>query len=336
MPRSATFEDAIASQPAELPRIAAAVDAALSERPFPRWRPGDSVAVIGMGASLHAAQTLVHALRDSGVRATAVSASELLAAPHGFTPADHLVVISESGRSPEPIEAVRRAHAHRIAITDTPDSPLAEVCDLVLPLGGIADSAVYTLGFTGTLLACARLAAAATGQASALEIDALCDGVRSQLSASAEVAVDLLSGRALIDVVAEARSMAAAGESALMLRESLSRPASVFETFEYLHGPRETLGPDTALVVFGEGREAALIADALSVGAAVLHIVDSPGAPQPAEDRMLRWVLPASNDGFSRSIHQVIAMQTFVSAWSRRTGRRVGDFRLPQADTKLP
>jgi fructoselysine-6-P-deglycase FrlB-like protein len=335
MPRPATFEDAIASQPAELPRIAAAVDTAMTEHPVPRWNPGDSVAVLGMGASLHASQTLVHVLRDSGIRASAISASELLAAPSGYSPADHVVVISESGRSPEPIRAVQYADAHRIAVTDLPDSPLADVCDLVIPLGGIADSAVYTLGFTGTLLACARLAAAATGRASALEIDALCDGIRSQLSASVEDAVDILSAATLIDLVAEARSMSAAGESALMLRESLSRPASAFETFEYLHGPRETLGPDTALVVFGEGRETALIADALRAGAAVLQIVDSAGAPRPADERMLRWVLPTSHDDFSRSIHQVVAMQTFGSAGRRRPGRGGGAFRPPRAATKV-
>lgn len=337
MPRIASFADAMASQPAELANIAASVESALAAHPVPHWGGGDSVAVVGMGASLHSAHTLVQTLIGHGIRAFAVNASELAGAPRGFAIADHLVVVSESGRSPEPIDAVRDAAAHRIAITDVPTSPLAEVCDLVLPLGGIADSKVYTLGFTGTLVAYALLARAATGLGTPIDVDAVGRGVAEQLTRSAGDAVDLLWGVQVIDVVGGGRSYTAAAETALMLRESVSVPTAAFETYQYLHGPMESLGEHTGLIVFGGGREHALVADAVRAGARVVQVIPSSAeTPTVGSDRLLRWEIPVAADGFGRVIHETVAAQTLVAAWAQRADRRIGDFRLSQPDTKLP
>lgn len=341
MPRIASFDDAMASQPTGLADIAASVEKALAAHPVPRWSAGDAVAVVGMGASLHSAHALVQTLIGHGIRAFAVNASDLAAAPRAFAIADHLVVVSESGRSPEPIEAVRHAAAHRIAITDVPDSPLAEVCDLVLPFGGIADSKVYTLGFTGTLVAYALLVDAATGRGVPLDVDAVARDVAEQLAGSADAAVDLLRGAHGIDVVGGGRSQSAAAETALMLREAVSVPTAAFETYQYLHGPMESLDDGSGLIVFGGGRENALVADALRAGARVLQVVPSSGRTPPQTppihaDRLLRWEIPVAAEGFGQVIHETVAAQMLVAAWAARTGRRIGDFRLSQPDTKLP
>lgn len=337
MPRVTSFATAMASQPSGLIGIAAAIETALAGQAVPRWNAGDSVAIVAMGASLHSAHALVHTLIGYGIRAVAVNAAELADAPRGFAIADHLVVVSESGRSPEPIAAVRDAAAHRIAITDEPTSPLAQVCDLVLPLGGIADSKVYTLGFTGTLLAYSILARATTGRGTPIDVDALSHGVAEQLAGSADRAVDLLWGVHSIDVVGSGRSRSAAAESALMLREGVSVPTSAFETYQYLHGPMESLGSDSGVLVFGSGREHALIADALRVGARVVHITSS-GSDDPRfeSDRLLRWEIPASTDAFAQAIHETVAAQTIVAALAGRAHRDIGEFRLAQPDTKLP
>lgn len=337
MPRVTSFSNAMASQPTELIGIAAAIEEALAAQPIPQWKGGDSVAVVAMGASLHSAHALVQTLIGYGIRAVAVNAAELAGAPRGFSIADHLVVVSESGRSPEPINAVRDAAAYRIAITDDPTSPLAQVCDLVLPLGGIADSKVYTLGFTGTLLAYSLLLRATTGLGTPIDVDALSRGIAEQLAGSADRAVDLLWGVHSIDVVGAGRSRSAAAESALMLREGVSVSTSAFETYQYLHGPMESLGADTGVLVFGSGREHALIADALRAGARVLHIVAATAEdPGFDSDRLVRWEIPVAPDAFGQAIHETVAAQTLVAAWAQRANRDIGEFRLAQPDTKLP
>ena len=136
------FRTAIESQPRWMARAAELAAKALGARTLTRWAPGETVAVVGMGASTHAGTVFVEALRAAGQRAVNVDASAVAHYLAGCPLADHVIVISESGRSPEPIAAARWWGIRPIVVTNVPASPVAEVADLVVPLGGFTDSGV--------------------------------------------------------------------------------------------------------------------------------------------------------------------------------------------------
>ena len=69
------FPDGIAAQPDVLARSAKALREALPDIPSPH--PGEVIALVGIGASEHAARSAAPVWRDQDLRAFAVSASEL-------------------------------------------------------------------------------------------------------------------------------------------------------------------------------------------------------------------------------------------------------------------
>ncbi|NUO35070.1 MAG: SIS domain-containing protein, partial [Dermatophilaceae bacterium] len=125
------FPDGIVAQPDVLAQSAKTLREAIPHLP----RPGvaDVIALVGIGASEHAARSAAAVWRDQGLRAFAVSASELQSSTtHG---ADILVGLSESGRSAETVAALGRATgATRIGVTNFADSPVAEVTEHLLEL----------------------------------------------------------------------------------------------------------------------------------------------------------------------------------------------------------
>ncbi len=122
------------------------------------------VALVGIGASEHVARSAAPVWRKLGIRAFAVSATELLDAPGPV--ADVVVGMSESGRSAETVAALKSVSGRRIAITNFADSPLAEVVDEVIPLDSGPDSPVYTTGYTATIQAIGLLGEHWTGSSS--------------------------------------------------------------------------------------------------------------------------------------------------------------------------
>src|SRR5690349_2385198 len=120
------FPDGIAAQPDVLARSAKSLREALPD--IPRPRTGDVIALVGIGASEHAARSAAPVWRDQDLRAFAVSASEL---QHGGPPAaDVYVGLSESGRSAETIAALAALqNVAKVGVSNAADSPLADVVD---------------------------------------------------------------------------------------------------------------------------------------------------------------------------------------------------------------
>ena len=110
------------------------------------------IALVGIGASEHAARSAAPVWRDQDLRAFAVSASEL---QHGGpAAADVYVGLSESGRSAETIASMSAlSDVARVGVSNVADSPLADVVDHLLCLDSGPDSPVYTTGYTATLQA---------------------------------------------------------------------------------------------------------------------------------------------------------------------------------------
>jgi fructoselysine-6-P-deglycase FrlB-like protein len=212
------------------------------ELPVRAVPPMPSVLLLGMGSSAYASGVVAARLRAAGLRAAADLASTDLLPPPA---ADLLVVaVSASGASPETVEAATRyaGTGRLVAVTERPDSLLAGLADVVLPLmagpesGGVAcRSYRHTLAVLlaladqlapgaapGVVAACGR-AADATAE--------LLDRRREWLPRTAEQ----LAGPDGVWVVAPAGRVASAHQSALMLREGPRVPAVGCETGDWSH-----------------------------------------------------------------------------------------------------
>jgi fructoselysine-6-P-deglycase FrlB-like protein len=310
------FAEAIASQPTCMRRAHDLAAAAWADR-SPRPWPGSSVAVVGMGASTHAGLVFVEALRAAGIRAVNLDASAAAAYPEGFRPAETTILISESGRSPEPIAAGKRMGGPHIVITNDPDSPIAELADVLVPLGGFKDSGVYTIGYTTTLVALAVTAEAhGVKLADPPALPSLAAEAWTRFDESARPLAAQLAGRTFLDCVATGPSLGSAAAAALLFREATATPTAWHETAQALHGPMECWNETTAVLTFGEGKdEHHVAAEADRVGALSLHLPTTPG--------------------FSAAVTEILYAQTLARHVADLRGMEVGKFRLPQPQTKL-
>ncbi len=182
-----------------------------------------------MGASHNAGHAFTAVTASAGLRAVNLIASEVLAGPAGFQPADHYIIVSESGRSPEPIEAARRLTSGRRIGSNFPKAQINEVVDVSLGLGGVLDSRVYTVGYTGTLLAFALLldkwGVVSTDQEIS-RVPAILRDIYGTYAARAQSVGHLIGAASFVDVVGAGTSYSTAAEFALMICEGLRIPRS--------------------------------------------------------------------------------------------------------------
>jgi fructoselysine-6-P-deglycase FrlB-like protein len=323
------FPDGIAAQPAVLARSRETVASGTKAlAPLP---PGAVVALVGVGASEHAARSAAVQWRAQGLRAVALPAAEALL---GSAPADVYVLISESGRSSETIEAVSAlGPARTVAVVNAPTSPLAGLCHEVLDLGSGDDSPVYTTGYTATLQALGQLGDAWSGRSTdwaplADAADRVLAGAPEQLAAFA----DALDRARLVDVVAGSPSAATAGEGALVLREAARLHTAAHETRDYLHGPMEPLDGQTACVVIGSGREVRLAGDTAALGCPTLLLTTATGVA--VSDQLRALVLPVAPTPLAQTVLEILPVQLLAWAVAQTRGLTVEGFRYSQDDTK--
>lgn len=158
---------------------------------------------------------------------------------------DALVLgISQSGQSPDIVAVVeegKRQGALTVAVTNTPDSPLGDAAEHVLPLGAIEEKAVAaTKTYTAQLAAVALLAAHLAGDE---ERGALLSGVPRAVeeTLALEGAIAAAAGR-----YADARGCVVLGrgynygtayETALKLKELAYLVAQPYSSADFRHGP---------------------------------------------------------------------------------------------------
>jgi fructoselysine-6-P-deglycase FrlB-like protein len=325
----AEYWTVVRNQPETLRQAIAAARQSLDRAALPHWENRQLLAVIGMGASTFAADFLVHEARQRGRTVLNWPAAEW---PDDQGTATLFVAISESGRSPEPIEALRRCTGLRIAITNVPGSPICQVADSVVSLGDITDAGVYVSGYTGTLVALALLGEALGLDGLANGLDAVPDLVEAQLP-TIEAAVDAYLAASFPDAVPDAvdcvgagSSLAAAGETALMLREASKLPGAVFQTDQYLHGPAEAAASNRLTTVFGGGRAGDLVATLRSVGTPVLRVASAPDA---------EVALPGAGP-VGTAVLEAVVGQVLAGRLAVRGGFTPGEFRFEFVGTKLP
>lgn len=202
----------------------------------------ERIVLIGMGSSTYAAGVAAARMRARGLVAVAELASSDLLPSWG---AGTLVVaISATGGSRETLDALGRLHpdAVVVALTNTPSSELAARCSLVVPMeAGVETGGVACRSFQHTL----ALLLALEAHLLRTPLDGLVAAVRGAAAASSYLlttatswlpeVVPLLDGPGGAHVVAPARRLSSAQQSALMLREGPRRAAVACEAGDWAH-----------------------------------------------------------------------------------------------------
>ena len=209
------------------------------------------VLLLGMGSSHYANQVAAARLRSRGLPAVAeLAATDLLPA---VGPGTLVVAVSASGGSAETIDAVRRlretsADARFVALTNRPDTELGRLCDLTVDLaageerGGVA---CRSFQHTLALLLALEDRLAGSSRARLRPTIETADLVERAVEASAHLLATVddwlpaVAAAALgphgTHVVAPARRISSALQSALMLREGPRLPAVGCETADWSH-----------------------------------------------------------------------------------------------------
>jgi len=243
------FKD-ICKQPAQLARSlshmfgagksAHDAAAALLRRPAP-------IVICGIGASWHAGMAMQAHLLATGWPALLIDASELLHCaeiPLGAT----VVLLSRSGKSTEIVQLVEKCRARSaaiIAITNQPDSPLAQASDLVLHTSTDFDHAVSVTTYSAIALAGALLACEATGQLAPslhLELSQALLGAQAAIPEwrnTIEQSGWLGDGSGPTYFLARGASLASCHEARLLWEEAAKMPATALTAGGFRHGPQE-------------------------------------------------------------------------------------------------
>jgi glucosamine--fructose-6-phosphate aminotransferase (isomerizing) len=245
--------DEINEQPAVVDRLLVALPDLL--RPIVddvRARGIDHVLVAARGSSDHAGVYGVYALGAVAGMPVALAAPSLFSR-YGQPPrvGGALVIgISQSGRSPDVVAVLAEASrqgALTMAVTNDPESPLAEAAAHVTDLGaGPERSVAATKTYTAQLAVMAALAASLGERPT----DAWADlrrvpGVMGRALASADAARALArDARDMVECVVVGRgfSLATALEWALKLKELAGIRAQAYSAADYEHGPVASFG----------------------------------------------------------------------------------------------
>jgi glucosamine--fructose-6-phosphate aminotransferase (isomerizing) len=236
--------DVVARQATALARPIADLAARL------RQRLPDVVVTCARGSSAHAATFAKHLIeRYLGVPVSAAAPS--IASIYGgrLRLKDQLfLAISQSGRSDDLIamaHSAKTAGAHTVALVNVIGSPLAAVCDTVLPIeAGPEVSVAATKTFVATTSALMRLTAVWSGDDN---LTAAVDRLPGRLAIAGGLdwgsALEMLGATGALATIGRGPTLAMAREAALKLKETCNLHAEAFSGAEFLHGPVALASP---------------------------------------------------------------------------------------------
>jgi glucosamine--fructose-6-phosphate aminotransferase (isomerizing) len=228
----------ILRQPSELRACAARLADSAELRNAARLLAGASETIVtGIGASGNAAIAAAGVLARLGRPARVIDASEF---PFEtvFRPGSIVLALSRSGRSIEFAalpEQCRRLGLRLIAVTNSPESPLARGADAVVPLGVGFDHAVSVVTYTAVALGAALAIAGAPPRGLGEFLDAL----ESAIPAWRRRIEDWEPADGPAYFLGRGARLAAAREARLLWEEAVKAPATALGTGEFRHGPQE-------------------------------------------------------------------------------------------------
>lgn len=225
----------------------------------------------GRGSSGHAGvflRYLIETRLGIAVSASAPSVTTAFRSPLRLRNA-LFIVISQSGRSPDLVEATKSARAtgaRTIAIVNATSSPVATAAEFVIPIeAGAEHSIAATKTVIGSMAAGAALIAElAEDEALRSAFDRLPERLNRALALDwSEISDDLTKASAVF-VAARGLGLGWAKEIALKLCEILRLPAIGLSAAELQHGPRAALSSRTPVLMMRLMDETAASVDALA------------------------------------------------------------------------
>ena len=227
-------------------------------------RPPRIVVTCARGTSAHAATFAKH-LFERHLGIPVAEAAPNIASVYGRRlglDGQLFLAISQSGRSDDLIEmaqSARKAGALAAAIVNEPDSPLADACQIVLPMAaGEELSVAASKTFVATLAVLLRLTAAWTddGRLTAA-VARLPDRLTEAGALDWSEAADTLAGSASLATIGRGPTLAIAREASLKLKETCHLHAEAFSGAEFLHGPVALVSARYPVLMFMPTDEAA-------------------------------------------------------------------------------
>lgn len=289
------------------------------------------VVLTGMGSSFHVLHPLNLRLMNHGCTSLMLETSELVHyAPGILGSGTLLIAVSQSGRSAEILRLleVRKSGCVTVAITNTPDSPLALRSNATVLTHAGAEFSVSSKTYVAALLALAWTADLLTHRdldQTRRELAQAAPAVAAYLNdwkAHVQQLKTELAGVRHLFVLGRGPSLASAGTAGLIIKESTHFHAEGMSAAAFRHGPFEMLsGGLYALVFSGEPATAELnrklVDDIIREGgrAALAGEDAAPGA----------FRLPQAPPAV-RGILEILPVEMITLALAAMAGREAGWF----------
>jgi len=291
------------------------------------------VVLTGMGSSFHALHPLNLELISYGITAVMVETSELVHySSRFFDPKTLIVAVSQSGQSAEMVRLAQTNHKRCtvIAVTNTPDSPLAKHANAAVFTKAGSEFSVSCKTYVTALMALKWLG------------DVLCERslrqTRKELKeARPAVAAYLADWKDYVRTLAQAlnntrhlflvgrgASLASVGTGALIVKESDHFHAEGMSSAAFRHGPFEMLGSETFVLVFaGDAKTRDLnrrLHDDIHQQEGRSEFVD--------KDASLCCCRIGEHSPSIRQILEILPVQMITLALAAQAGREPGRFEL--------
>ena len=261
-------------------------------------KQSEHIYIVGIGSSWNAGLAVVSFFNAAGRPAMLCDASEIL--HFGAIPKNAAIVfLSRSGKSTEIVQLLGRVASNDtkiIAITNTPDSPLALQAHIVLRMMATFDHAVSVSMYSALAMIGALLACAIEGNfdvSLSVELQSAISATVANLSSWREEIArsDWLDPHAPTYLLGRGASLATCHEGQLLWEEAAKQPASAMSTGAFRHGPQEVVraGLRVALWIDRETlrtQDLALAEDLRKLGVKVLLIGQD--LPSDAGDLVLQ------------------------------------------------
>lgn len=269
--------DAVRRQAAALAAPLGDLAAALTRR------PPEVVVTCARGSSGHAATFAKHLIERRFGIPVAAAAPNIASVYRRALRLDGqlFLAVSQSGRSDDLVEQARLARASgalTAAIVNATDSPLAQACQIVLPMAaGREKSIAATKTFVASLAVLLRLAALWAGDAAlAGAVERLPDRLAAAAALDWTPAIPALQATRSLIAIGRGPTLAIAREAALKLKETCNMHAEAFSGAEVLHGPVALVANRYPVLMFTVGDETAPglveLADNLAAKGAAVHL----------------------------------------------------------------
>jgi glucosamine--fructose-6-phosphate aminotransferase (isomerizing) len=221
----------------------------------------------GMGSSLAASRFAVTYLWSVGKQAMYIEASELLHYGMPILSEDSLLVlISQSGESVE-IKEILEALPDKITligITSDMGSTLAQKSTVALPLLCGEESTTSSKTYTASIAVVFLVAQVLAGLDRTDVFRAITNASLTLLGQTKETDYQNMANKLLkaksIHFIGRGPGVSTAIQGALTFKELVKMQVECMEAAQFRHGPLETVGPDTLVIVFAsEGRTQSLL-----------------------------------------------------------------------------